>query len=254
MSRLAAWRATGAGAPGGRASGSDPRPRGRADGLTFAPWRAVSGNRSRRRRGAATIGSVLAVVDEVFCAAEASTDFEEARRAVRETLRRRRIRQPAAVALAAARAATMLPRRCLALSASEIVQRALLLARATVRHVVVAESRPGCEGVITARRLATAGVPVTLVVDALAPALVAEVDAVVVGADAVTPDTLWHKCGTLALALAARESGRPLWVVSTEDRLLGPGLAARLDCRTPSRGGWRPDREPALSTVRRYGS
>src|SRR5206468_3667703 len=46
--------------------------------------------------------------------------------------------------------------------------------------------RPGCEGVAVARRLAARGVPVSLIVDALAPAAVADVDVVVLGADAVT--------------------------------------------------------------------
>jgi translation initiation factor 2B subunit (eIF-2B alpha/beta/delta family) len=79
-----------------------------------------------------------------------------------------------------------------------------------------------------ARRLAARGVPATILVDALAPTMAAHADAVVVGADAVTSRAIWNKCGTLALALGARAAGRPLYVVTTGDRLLGPTLARRL--------------------------
>jgi translation initiation factor 2B subunit (eIF-2B alpha/beta/delta family) len=69
---------------------------------------------------------------------------------------------------------------------------------------------------------------VTLVPDALAPGTVAAADAVIVGADAVTPRALWNKCGTLGLALAARAARRPLLVVTATDRLVGHTLASRL--------------------------
>jgi translation initiation factor 2B subunit (eIF-2B alpha/beta/delta family) len=69
---------------------------------------------------------------------------------------------------------------------------------------------------------------VTVVVDALAPSLVGESDAVVVGADAVTARGVWNKSGTLSLALAAHAVRRPLLVVTTEDRLVPARLARRL--------------------------
>src|SRR5262249_43204822 len=72
------------------------------------------------------------------------------------------------------------------------------------------------------------GIPVRVVVDALAPGAVCEVDTVVVGADAVTPTAVWNKCGTFALALAARAARRPFLVVTLEDRLLPGPLARRL--------------------------
>ena len=81
---------------------------------------------------------------------------------------------------------------------------------------------------MTARRLAARRVPVVLIVDALAPAVVAEVDAVVIGADAVTRTAVWSKCGSLGVALAASSLRRPMLVVTTEDRLLPPPLARRV--------------------------
>jgi translation initiation factor 2B subunit (eIF-2B alpha/beta/delta family) len=178
------------------------------------------------------MASLSTVADLARRAAGGAGTSREGAREVRAALDAFRRRRPAALERAAARLPTLLPRRacCLTLSSSEAVWRALLAARRRGRlaQVVVAESRPGMEGVAVARRLAAAGLAVTYVVDALAPALVAEVDAVVVGADAVTPGALWNKCGTLALALAARAARRPLLVVTTEDRLLGRTLARRL--------------------------
>src|SRR5207247_8630284 len=137
-----------------------------------------------------------------------------------------------AVARAARRLAARLPRRatCLTLSSSAVVYRALLAARRRGRlaRVVVAESRPGCEGVAVARRLAARGVPVSVIVDALAPAAVADVDVVVLGADAVTRTAVWNKCGSLGGALAASAARRPTLVGPTRDRLLAPAPARRL--------------------------
>src|SRR5207244_4388250 len=68
----------------------------------------------------------------------------------------------------------------------------------------------------------------SLIVDALAPAAVAELDVVVLGADAVTRTAVWNKCGSLGVALAASAARRPTLVVTTGDRLLAPSLARRL--------------------------
>jgi len=67
-----------------------------------------------------------------------------------------------------------------------------------------------------------------VIVDALAPAAVAAVDVVVLGADAVTRTAVWNKCGSLGVALAASAARRPTLVVTTGDRLLAPPLARRL--------------------------
>jgi translation initiation factor 2B subunit (eIF-2B alpha/beta/delta family) len=140
--------------------------------------------------------------------------------------------QAGAVERAARRLPALLPRRaiCLTLSSSEVVYRALLAAhrRGRLARVVVAESRPGCEGVAVARRLAARGVPVSLIVDALAPAAVAEVDVVVLGADAVTRMAVWNKCGSLGVALAASAARRPTFVVTTGDRLVPSRVARRV--------------------------
>jgi len=186
------------------------------------------------------MGSLLTVVDLAFRAAEPARTPAAGGRAVERALDRYLRDQPRAMTRAVARLADCLPTRatCLTLSSSETVLRALMAAwrRGRLAAVVVAESRPGCEGVATARRLGAQGIPVRVVVDALAPAAVREVDAVVVGADAVTAVAVWNKCGTFAVALAARALRRPFLVVTVEDRLLPVPLARRLRL---------PDAEPS---------
>ena len=117
---------------------------------------------------------------------------------------------------AAATAAETVDGDCLVtLSRSGTVREALR--RADPEGVLVAESRPGGEGVGVAESLAVDGTAVTLAPDAaLAHELAGgDHDAVLVGADAVLPDgRVVNKVGTRAVALAATREGVPLFVVA----------------------------------------
>ncbi|WP_343772384.1 initiation factor 2B [Natronoarchaeum mannanilyticum] len=97
------------------------------------------------------------------------------------------------------------------------------LESASPRSVHVAESRPAREGIGVAEELAAAlDAPVTVLADAaVAHALATEdVDAVVVGADAVLPDgRVVNKTGTRAAALAAAREGIPVYVVAASDKV-----------------------------------
>ncbi|MEM4000566.1 MAG: hypothetical protein QXW86_07290 [Saccharolobus sp.] len=91
------------------------------------------------------------------------------------------------------------------------------LFRAKIKNikVIVTESRPSMEGLKTANVLARKDIPVTLIVDAAAGMFIKNADRVVIGADAILPDnSIINKIGTMLLALAAKESGIPLMVVS----------------------------------------
>uniref|UniRef100_A0A383WBQ4 Nudix hydrolase domain-containing protein n=1 Tax=Tetradesmus obliquus TaxID=3088 RepID=A0A383WBQ4_TETOB len=88
--------------------------------------------------------------------------------------------------------------------------------------VIVCESRPLCEGVSMARRLAAAGLNVTLITDAQAGVFVEQADVVLLGADAVTPDGVVNKVGSRLLALAAKAAGVPV-VAVTECLKVSPG-------------------------------
>lgn len=76
-------------------------------------------------------------------------------------------------------------------------------------RLLATASEPGGEG----RRMA-AELGITCVEDEDAPSRVADVAAVVAGADAVARDAFANKVGTRALACAARESATPFFVVA----------------------------------------
>jgi translation initiation factor 2B subunit (eIF-2B alpha/beta/delta family) len=205
----------------------------RDDGKSLGRWQQDLAAAGEALSGAQpAMASLLTVVDLAVRAAGRARTPAAGARAVRRVLAAFVRRQRSAAGRAARRLTPLLPARgaCLTLSSSEAVYRALVAAhrRGHLSEAIVAESRPGCEGVALARRLARRGVRVTLVVDALAHALVREVAAVVVGADAVTARGVWNKCGTLAVALGAHAARRPVIVATTEDRLVGPRLARRL--------------------------
>ncbi|QLH76175.1 NUDIX domain-containing protein [Halosimplex rubrum] len=130
-------------------------------------------------------------------------------------------RATAADADAAALAADRLPDRIATVSRSGTV--AAAVERADPEAVLVAESRPGREGVGTAERVAeTTDAAVTLTTDAaLADRLAATgVEAVVVGADTVFPDgRVLNKVGTRAAAAAAATAGADCYVVAASDKI-----------------------------------
>ena len=146
---------------------------------------------------------------------------------------------------AAIHAAALLPSQAAVLthSASSAVEAALRRAYAAGRlaHVTCLEARPLCEGRALAQRLAAAGIPTTLAVDALAARLVGDVDVVLVGGDTVAPGGLINKAGTAALALAARACRVPVYAVCPSEKLL-PRLP-RMRRPAPQRRGFAvPDR------------
>jgi translation initiation factor 2B subunit (eIF-2B alpha/beta/delta family)/ADP-ribose pyrophosphatase YjhB (NUDIX family) len=123
--------------------------------------------------------------------------------------------------------------RLVTLSRSGTVERAL--SRADPERLLVAESRPGGEGVGVAERRAEAGDDVTLAPDAAIPWLLADgrYDAVLVGADTVLSDgRVINKAGTRALALAAAREDVPLYVVTARDKIAA-GTDPHLEAADP---------------------
>ncbi|MFD1587891.1 NUDIX domain-containing protein [Halorientalis brevis] len=137
---------------------------------------------------------------------------------------------------AAAEAAgeTLAGQRIATLSRSGTVSTAL--ARADPEAVLVAESRPGREGVGVAEALAADGADVTLVSDAgLAWELAnGEYDAVLVGADTVLPDgRVVNKVGTRAAALAGAHEDVPIYAVAASDKI-SPDSAVDVETADPT--------------------
>jgi len=114
--------------------------------------------------------------------------------------------------------------------------------------LTVAESRPVCEGTMMAAELGALGaaaenraahgrgrLEIALVTDAAVPGFTRDSDLALVGCDALLPDVFVNKTGTMALALAARYYGRPLWVLAGKFKTLDGTAAKKLGF---------PDEEP----------
>jgi ribose 1,5-bisphosphate isomerase len=100
---------------------------------------------------------------------------------------------------------------------SETAARTLLTAKEQGKayRLLVTESRPNNDGRITARRLAEAGVPVGIGIDAGIGELVPRADVMIVGAEAIMADgSAVCKVGTYPAALVAQAHGVPVYVVA----------------------------------------
>lgn len=89
-------------------------------------------------------------------------------------------------------------------------------------RVIVAQSLPGGEGERMARALRRRGARATTVPDATLAAWVAEADAVIFGADAVTRRGVINKVGSRLLALAAKAERLPCYVVTDRSKFTLP--------------------------------
>lgn len=107
-------------------------------------------------------------------------------------------------------------------SRSATVELALLtLAQRGLRpRILCGESRPMNEGRALAESLARAGLPVTLMADMALFGALAQAQALVVGADAISPAGLVNKVGAAPLARAAAERRLPVIAVCTSHKLL----------------------------------
>lgn len=120
-----------------------------------------------------------------------------------------------AVADCAAQAAELLGSRRTVMThsfSSTVVEACRLLKDRELR-MIVTEARPLEEGRKLAERLAAWSVPTTYITDAQMGLFVAQVDAVLIGADSVLADgAVINKAGSYLLALAARDRGVPFYV------------------------------------------
>ena len=144
--------------------------------------------------------------------------------------------------------------RVLTYSSSTAVRLALWRAMASGRRfeVVCSESRPMCEGVTLARRLAALGIPVHLVVDAALAEWVERANLILLGADAVTPASLVNKVGTEPLLHAARRNGVSACVVADSSKWLPEPLARFWGVREEPPGEIARPSDPNLLVHNRY--
>lgn len=105
--------------------------------------------------------------------------------------------------------------RILTLSSSEVVRRALVKWRHGESRVFVAESLPGGEGVSLAEKLRDEGIDVQVIRDSEIPAMAGEVEAVLVGCDAITAgNEIVNKVGTQAAVSSALDAGVPTFSIA----------------------------------------
>ncbi len=81
--------------------------------------------------------------------------------------------------------------------------------------VICTETRPRFQGHITAKNLAKAGIPVTLIVDSAARVFIKHADAFLTGCDAILADgSIVNKIGTSLISLAAKQASVPHYVAT----------------------------------------
>ncbi len=108
-------------------------------------------------------------------------------------------------------------------SRSGQVRECLAAGRAAgLKSAVLSEARPAGEGVLMARELRGEGYEVALTADAALPAFLADVDALVVGADADAGDRFVNKTGTALLLREARLKSCSRVVLTLPQKRLAP--------------------------------
>lgn len=129
--------------------------------------------------------------------------------------------------------------RVMTISDSGTVSRALVEAKHQLKCVYVCESRPLLEGRRLAARLADEGIDVALLTDAQAYTRMAEVDAVLLGADTVLANhDVVNKAGSALLALAARQFDKPVWIAAAEIKFARRGDGEMVQEENPSDEVW----------------
>lgn len=139
-------------------------------------------------------------------------------------------------------------------SHSTSVRLALWRAMAAGRRfsVVCSESRPMCEGVALARRLAAVGIPVRLTVDAALADWVGRADVVLLGADTVLAETVVNKVGTESLLRAARRARVAAYILADSGKWLPAGLAQFWRIREEESREVARLRDPGIAVENRY--
>jgi translation initiation factor 2B subunit (eIF-2B alpha/beta/delta family) len=85
--------------------------------------------------------------------------------------------------------------------------------------LICTESRPRYEGRSLADELVSYGIDVIIVVDSAIFSFIEKADAVIIGADAITPAGVVNKVGTHALAFFAKGKKVPVYVVSDTQKI-----------------------------------
>lgn len=85
--------------------------------------------------------------------------------------------------------------------------------------VYATETEPKHQGIKTARELAELKIPVILIIDSAVEFFIKDVDAVIVGCDAIRKEGIVNKIGTCPIAIVAREYKKPFYAVGNTLKL-----------------------------------
>lgn len=123
----------------------------------------------------------------------------------------------------------------LTISNSGIVFNFLKLLAQEKKHlkVIISESRPIMEGRILAKKLLKEGIKVELITEAMISGYIKNCDAVLAGADVILKNgNIVNKTGTRNLAIIAKHSGVPFYIVS-EKLKISKGVSFDSGVHTP---------------------
>jgi len=98
---------------------------------------------------------------------------------------------------------------------STFVIAALVKNKANIKEVIVTETRPKYQGIMTAKELISNKIKVSYIIDSAISDFIGKADIVVVGADAMRKEGLVNKVGTHPLALVAKENRKPFYVITS---------------------------------------
>jgi translation initiation factor 2B subunit (eIF-2B alpha/beta/delta family)/8-oxo-dGTP pyrophosphatase MutT (NUDIX family) len=180
--------------------------------------------------------SVFGICRDLLTGKRAQDPLERVAEEIGRLMRRRE-----AESVAPAQAAAPFIRdgaRIITLSYSFTVLSALKESARRVSALVVAESRPTCEGRETARLAASFGIPTELMTDAAAARAIERADVVLFGADALCSDgSVVNKAGTLAFCCAARYFGAETLCLGTDSKILPAGFVPPMEEMAPGELG-----------------
>ena len=104
-----------------------------------------------------------------------------------------------------------------------------------IEGAIVAESRPGAEGIALGRALAHDGLPVLIVADAASGVFIGQAACVALGADSLRANgSLVNKVGSYPLALVAHQAGIPIYVVCETLKIAAPDFPLELEEKDPA--------------------
>lgn len=104
-------------------------------------------------------------------------------------------------------------------------------------RVICTETRPRYQGHRTAREIANAGIPVTMIVDSASRTMMKQADLIIIGADAITAKgAVINKIGSGMIASLAKELKKPLLIATSSykfDPLTAEGYSEPIEERDP---------------------